>query len=160
MLALICRCYRFWTFSLFVLMGLLTVGSSGAQTPIAEAVIDTYKAFATAQNSRDVEAIRTFFIDSPDFLWVSDGKSFWAPDPVLRRMSSFQRAEVWRVEPDLDVARVVEVAPGTALLHMPLTLVVGRAENPNRLRFLVSILFAEQPEGWRIAALLTTGEKP
>ena len=39
-----------------------------------------------------------------------------------------------------------------------LTVTVGAATA--RLRFLVSILFARGAKGWRIAALLTTAEKP
>jgi hypothetical protein len=43
---------------------------------------------------------------------------------------------------------------------MPLTLVIGSVEAPDRLRFLVTILFVRETGAWRIAALLTTNEKP
>ncbi len=119
-----------------------------------------YLRFAEAQNARDLDWVRGEFVDDPEFLWVSDGKSFWGRDAVLARMGSFQRAEVWRVEPDIDASTVVELGADAALLHMPLTLVIGQAEKPNRLRFLVSIVFVRRSEDWRIAALLTTNEKP
>ena len=130
-----------------------------APSSVEREVRAAYLRFAEAQNARDMDRIGANFIDGPDFLWVSDGKSFWGRDAVLARMSSFQRAEIWRVEPDLDAARVVETGPDAAILHMPLTLVVGTAEKPARLRFLVSILFARRGDDWRIAALLTTNEK-
>lgn len=47
-----------------------------------------------------------------------------------------------------------------ALLHRPRTLPVGSSEAPNRLRFLASIVFVHRTIVWRIAALLTTAEKP
>ena len=128
-----------------------------AGTP--EEVRAIYQHFAEAQNARDPARIGAFFIDGPEFLWVSDGKSFWGREAVLARMSGFQKAAVWRVEPELASSTVVELDPATALLHMPLTLVIGSAENPDHLRFFVSILFVRKAEDWRIAALLTTTEK-
>lgn len=126
----------------------------------ADDVRATYLRFAEAQNARDAREIGAFFVDGPDFLWVSDGKSFWGREAVLARMAGFQKATVWRVEPELDESSVVELAPETALLHMPLTLVIGSAEVPDQLRFLVTILFVQKAGAWKIAALLTTTEKP
>lgn len=124
-----------------------------------EEVLDVYGAFAEAQNARDPARIGAFFIDGPDFLWVSDGQTFWGREAAIARMSSFQEAAVWRVVPDLDHARVIEQGEGVALLHMPLILEIGAEAAPDRLRFLVSILFRDAGDGWRIAALLTTTQK-
>ena len=118
-----------------------------------------YERFAAAQNQRDLERVRPLLLDAPTFLWVSDGQSFWGPDAVLARMASFQGAEVWRVEPDLAHAVAVPVSDRVAYLHLPLTLVIGPAAKPDRLRFLVSMLGVETEDGWRIAALFTTTEK-
>lgn len=127
---------------------------------VAEEVRATYLRFAEAQNARDPGRIRAFLVEKPELLWVSDGKAFWGADTVVTRMTSFQKAEVWRVEPDLAASVVVELGDGTAMLHMPLTLVIGSAAAPDRLDFLVSLLFV-RPEGeWLIAALLTTLAKP
>jgi hypothetical protein len=71
------------------------VGNAFAGT--AEEVRATYLRFAEAQNARDPARIGAFFIDGPDFLWVSDGKSFWGREAVLQRMGGFQKAAVWRV---------------------------------------------------------------
>jgi len=144
------------------LLAVLLAFGLAAQSALAGTADDvraTYLRFAEAQNARDPARIGAFFIDGPDFLWVSDGKSFWGREAVLARMSGFQKAAVWRVEPDIDHSTVAEAGADTALLHMPLTLVIGAAENPDRLRFLVSILFARRAGEWRIAALLTTAEK-
>jgi hypothetical protein len=133
-------------------------------TPVAAAdpssqVRALYERFAAAQNTRDLKQMRPVLLDSPTFLWVSDGQSFWGPDAVLARMASFQGAEVWRVEPDLVHAVAVPVSERVAYLHLPLVLVIGPAARPDRLRFLVSMLGVETAQGWRIAALFTTTEK-
>ena len=118
---------------------LLLIAAPAAADPATE-VRTLYGQFAAAQNARDLERVRPLLLDAPTFLWVSDGQSFWGPDAVLARMASFQGAEVWRVEPDLARAVAVPVSERVAYLHLPLVLVIGPAANPDRLRFLVSVL--------------------
>jgi ketosteroid isomerase-like protein len=137
----------------------LAAGSVPALADPADEVIAAYRAFADAQNARDDARIRAAFANRPDVLWVSDGRSYTGADTIVARMSGFQRAEVWRVEPGLEEARVVLLDDGASLLHMPLTLVIGRADNPDRLPWLVSILFVREATDWKIAALLTTAAK-
>ncbi|MFO1047139.1 MAG: DUF4440 domain-containing protein [Geminicoccaceae bacterium] len=137
---------------------LLLTGPAFAADPASE-VRALYERFAAAQNARDLDRVRPLLLDTPQFLWVSDGQSFWGVDAVLARMASFQRAPVWRVEPELDRAVAVPVRDGVAYLHLPLALVIGAEAGPDRLRFLVSMLGVETPVGWRIAALFTTTDK-
>jgi hypothetical protein len=139
----------------------LAVGAA-AQPALGHAdagLLALYRGFVTAQNDRDLARVRATLWDSPDFLWVSDGRPFWGPDALVERMGLFQQAEVWRVEPDLDRGRVVEVAEGAAYLSVPLTLVIGRADDPARLRWLVGVLCRRELGQWRIAALFTTEDK-
>jgi len=139
---------------------LLLISPMRAIAGTTDEVLAAYRGFADAQNTRDSIRIRAWLAEGPDLLWVSDGKSFWGADAILARMTGFQKAEVWRVEPHLAAARVVELGDGVAMLHMPLTLVIGQASQPGRLRFLVSLLFRKGEPGWRIAALLTATAKP
>jgi hypothetical protein len=131
-----------------------------AEADAAGEVRTLYDQFRSAQNARDLAKVKTLLVDSPQFLWVSDGKSFWGPDALVKRMAEFQLAEVWRVDPDLDKATIVEVNDGAAYIHMPLALTIGLKAKPDVIRFLVSILCVKEAEGWRIAALFTTAEKP
>lgn len=126
----------------------------------ADEIVALYERFAEAQNRRDIEAVRSLLLPSDRFLWVSDGKAFWGPDAMLERMARFQQAAVWVVEPDRARRRIVEVADDRAHLHQPLVLRIGSAEAPDRIPFLVSVLCERTAAGWRIAALLTTVEKP
>lgn len=131
-----------------------------AQADTPSEVRDLYSRFLDAQNARDLDAVRAVLLPSADFQWVSDGKSFWGPDALVERMGQFQKAEIWHVTPDTGRARVVEVSPDTAYLYQPLTLRIGRASNPSDIPFLVNVLSVRTAEGWRIAALFTTTEKP
>ena len=75
-------------------------------------------------------------------------------------MAQFQQAPVWRVEPDLGAAVAVPLSADTA--YPPPAADPGdrrRAEVPDRLRFLVSVLGVATSQGWRIAALFTTTQK-
>ena len=130
-----------------------------AQADWSDEVRDTYRRFAAAQNAHDLAKVRALLLDSPSFLWVSDGRSVWGVDATLERMGSFQAAEIWRVEPSLDRAVPVRVGEGSAFLHLPLRLVIGSRPEPDELKFLVSMLCVSTPTGWRIAALFTTSDK-
>jgi hypothetical protein len=142
-----------------LLVGLLLVARPAVAGEPAAEVRSLHERFAAAQNERDLARVRPLLMDSPRFLWVSDGQSFWGPDAVLARMASFQGAEVWRVEPDLDRAVAVPVGEDVAYLHLSLVLVIGPSTGPDQLRFLVSMLGVATGEGWKIAALFTTTEK-
>lgn len=118
-----------------------------------------YRQFAAAQNLRDLEKVGSLLLDSPDFLWVSDGKSIWGHDAGLKRMALFQEARIWHVEPDLDRSVAVTVSDDAAFLHLPLALELAFSPtDPEILKFLVSVLCVRTSQGWRIAALFTTTE--
>ena len=147
-----------WTFAA-TLVALSLGASSPAPANVADDVRAVYDQFAAAQNTRDLAKVKTFLVNSPKFLWVSDGMSFWGPDALVKRMAEFQLAEVWHVDPDLADAAIVEVDDGAAYIHMPLALTIGLKAKPDVIHFLVSILCVKRAQGWRIAALFTTTEK-
>lgn len=135
--------------------------SSRSDATPANEVRALYERFAAAQNRRDLAAVRSLFLPSEQFLWVSDGMSFWGPDAVIARMAAFQEYEIWQVVPELQHAVVVPIDTHAAYLHLPLALTLGpRTPGPQTHRFLVSVLCVETPQGWRIAALFTTARKP
>ena len=123
------------------------IAAPALRADTAQDVRAVYEQFAAAQNARDLAKVRTFLVDSPKFLWVSDGMSFWGPDALVKRMAEFQLAEVWRVDPDLADAAIVEAGDGAAYIHMPLTLTIGLKAKPDVIHFLVSILCVKQAEG-------------
>ncbi|MDO9710816.1 hypothetical protein [Paracraurococcus lichenis] len=136
----------------------LAAAAAPAAAGPAEEAERLYARFVAVQNAHDLERLRGLLLDSPRFLWVSNGLSLWGPDAMIARLSGFQANEVWCIDPDQRRASAVEVAPGAAFLHVPLVLTVGSAADPQRYHVLVSALCAETPDGWRIAALFTTDE--
>jgi ketosteroid isomerase-like protein len=142
-----------------LVLALAALASGPAWAGPMEEARATYDRFVAAQNARDLGKVRSLLLDSPRFLWVSDGQSIWGRDAMIERMASFQEAEVWRVDPALDKAVAVEVNADAAFLHLPLQLTIGSSASPDKLRFLVSVLCVRTPDGWRIAALFTTSEK-
>jgi ketosteroid isomerase-like protein len=131
-----------------------------ARADTADELRAIYGEFATAQNARDLEKVGALLLDSPKFLWVSDGKAIWGREAVLRRMASFQGAETWHNDADLQHSVAVEASENTAFLHLPVQLMIGSEASPGKFRFLVSVLCVRTALGWRIAALFTTTENP
>ena len=78
----------------------------GATIGVEGEVRALYDRFVTAQNARDLDAVRQMLSDRPNFLWISDGKPFWGREAMIGRMASFQQAEVWRVEPEFASSKV------------------------------------------------------
>jgi ketosteroid isomerase-like protein len=149
---------RIWLLAALLL--LTGLSSSVARADDKTQILDTYRQFAAAQNSRDLGRVRSFLLDRPDFLWVTDGMSVWGVDNTIARMAQFQKAKTWRIEPDLGAAKPVMLSDGAAFLHLPLSLVIGAETTPEVYQFLVSVLWLKTPEGWRIAGLLTTTKHP
>jgi hypothetical protein len=128
--------------------------------PVENELLLLYMRFVGAQNRHDAAAVRELLLDSPGFLWISDGKPFWGPDAMIERMSAFQKSEVWEVTPDLHRTKFVDVSPESAFLFQPLTLKLGRKSDPRTIAFLVNVLCVKKGQEWRIAALFTTEENP
>ncbi len=130
-----------------------------AEADPSDEVRAVYRQFVAAQNMHDLEKVGSVLLDSPSFLWVSDGKAIWGRDAVLKRMALFQEARIWHVEPALDKSVAVLVSDNTAFLHLPLELEISFfPAEPERLKSLVSVLCVRTSQGWRIAALFTTTE--
>jgi uncharacterized protein (TIGR02246 family) len=120
---------------------------------------DLYASFVTAQNQHDIDAVRPLLSERPDFLWISDGHPVWGRDAMLKRMATFQSAEVWRVEPEYAASQVILLDENTAVLHVPLLLVIGSKADPAQLRWLVEVICQKETAGWRIAGLYTAQDK-
>ena len=136
----------------------LTLTGAAHADPAAEARA-LYGRFVAAENASDFDAVRSVLLDSPQFLWVTNGLSVWGRETAVRRMADYHTAEVWHIQPDDANAVAVEVNPATSFLHVPLELSIGsKADGPDHFHFLVSALCVATPQGWRIAALFTTME--
>lgn len=149
------KCIFIWTFAAVLCLA----APDAARADPKEKALALYQRFASAQNAHDLDSVRRLLTDGPDFLWISDGMPVWGAAAMLERMAIFQKSDIWRVEPDFGRARSVALSDDAAILHIPLTLVIGGKDKPDRIRFLVGMVGRKGVGGWRIAALFTTPEK-
>jgi uncharacterized protein (TIGR02246 family) len=138
-------------------LGIALAGPASADPQ--QDIRDLYTAFVTAQNRHDIDAVRPLLSDRPDFLWISDGRPVWGREAMLARMADFQKAEVWRVEPEFDASQVILLDDDTAVFHLPLLLVLGTRADPARLKWLVEVVCQKEAAGWRIVGLHTAQDK-
>jgi hypothetical protein len=151
---------RSWTAVVALVLALCLITPLRSESSVDVEVRALYERLLAAQNARDVDAMRAVLWNSPDFLWISDGKAFWGPEAMIARIGAFQRSEVWEVTADRARARVVATGPGSAVLFQPLRLTLGPRADPRAIDFLVNMMAIRTPEGWRVGALYTTEENP
>ena len=142
-----------------LLLCFIVCACAPARADARSEIVQLYEKFAAAQNARDLATVRSLLSDSPDFLWVSDGRPVWGADATVARMSGFQKSAVWRVVPALDGARAVMLSSDAGFLHLSLVLTIGSADAPDHLPFLVEMIARRGANGWKIEALLTTADK-
>jgi ketosteroid isomerase-like protein len=136
----------------------LTLTGAAHADPAAEARA-LYDRFVMAENASDFDAVRSVLLDSPRFLWVTNGLSIWGSGEAIRRMADYHTAEIWHILREAARAIAVTVNAETSFLHVPLELAIGpKADGADHFHFLVSALCVATPQGWRIAALFTTME--
>lgn len=138
-----------------------TLSMPVAQAAPSDEARALYDQFVVAQNASDFDRVETLLLDSPKFLWVTNGLSIWGRDAAIKRMAEYHKAEVWHIDPDRAKTTAVEVNASTAFLNVPLELAIGsKADGSDHFKFLVSALCVETQQGWRIAALFTTMANP
>jgi ketosteroid isomerase-like protein len=137
----------------------LPVAAGSEQNQLETEIRAVYGEFMDAQNARNLDRVGSFFIDGPDFLWVSDGRSVWGQEATLERMGSFQKAAIWKVHPELELARIIGLGPESAMMHFPLVLEIGAGSHPQQIGISGECSVCPAREDWRIASLLTTGRK-
>lgn len=78
----------------------------------------------------------------------------WGRDAALARFRG-NRERQWHLDPDVGRLRVVELSPGTAMLHVPLRFTfapVGERAEATPIKW--SGIFVRGDSGWVIAAIL------
>ena len=67
---------------MFMAIALLAGLAGRAAAGPAEEARRLYADFVAAQNANDLAGVRGLLLDSPRFLWVTNGLSVWGPDAV------------------------------------------------------------------------------
>ncbi|HEY7674632.1 MAG TPA: SgcJ/EcaC family oxidoreductase [Burkholderiales bacterium] len=136
-----------------VVLGTLLVASAHAATMEDEvrAVFDKYIA---AQNAHDLKTVRTLLLESPDLLWISQGRPLWGRDAALKGLEDRYRG-TWHIDVDRKEFRVVSVSRRVAQVYAQTQLTMGDpGVEPARNRVYINLVMVKKPEGWRIASIL------
>ena len=138
-----------------VLLGLLISVVTPARASNEDEVKATFSRFVEFQNARDESGVAGIVRDSPDFLWVTTtAVTVWGHDAAMQRFLGNWKG-TWRLEPQLQELRVVEIGPGMALLHTPLMFTFappGKEAHPVLIKW--SGVFVRTDAGCRIASIL------
>ena len=122
---------------------------------VEDEVAAVYRRFIDAQNRRDAAALTPLLRNGDDFLWVTTSAvTVWGRDAALDRFRKNWERQ-WHLDPAWDQLRIVELSPGTALLHVPLRFTfapLGEPAAPTLIKW--SGVFVREANGWVVAAIL------
>jgi ketosteroid isomerase-like protein len=136
-----------------VLLASLAAVSAWAAPP-EDDVRATFDRFVAAQNTHDLKAVEALLLDSPQFLWVTQGTPVWGRAEALKRFEALY-AGTWHLEPESAAFRVVFAEPKVAELFVPIVFSIGPAGQPaQETRFLMNQVLVRSDSGWKIASIL------
>ena len=131
--------------------------AAAIESAVQSEVMAAYGRFISAQNAHDRAAVAATLLDSNDFVWAhSTGSSVWGSSQALDALEHEWHG-IWKLDPQLAESRVASLAPGVALLIVP---VLFTAAAPGNTPAMVPIrwagVFVRTSGGWRIASVLIT----
>ncbi len=142
-----------------VLLALVLVAAAVFLAPARAATMEeevrgVFDRYVAIQNAHDSKSMRTLFVDSPDFLWISRGKPIWGREAALKELEERYKG-TWHVEVDRKEVRVISVSRRVAHIYATTQLTVGDAgAKPARTRAYINLVMVKKPEGWQIASVL------
>jgi hypothetical protein len=129
------------------------VASGAPQTEVMAA----YLRFIAGQNAHDRAMVASVLVDSPDFVWArSGGDTVWGSAAAL---DDFERSwkGTWKLDPQTDDLRVAGLAPGVAILVVPVVVTQGAAgKSASTAPVRWTGVFVKGKSGWRIASIGVT----
>jgi hypothetical protein len=140
-------------------------GFVGAQTsPISPAmqsqIRKLYRTLIEAENSHDIEKVRTMVWDSPEALFVAKTKTaaegnwagFWGKDVVVEHLQELF-AGTFRIDPDYSKEKIALLTPTVAETYVPVDISVAYAGQSGTPKpFLMIIEWVRLPSGdWKMA---------
>ncbi len=114
----------------------------------------TFDRFVAAQNAHDVKAVESLLLGSPNFLWVTRGAPIWGPDAALKRFSALYEG-TWRLDPDASGLKIILIGERAAHVYVPINFTIGASgQQPQPTRFLMNMVLAKTPSGWKVSSIL------
>jgi uncharacterized protein (TIGR02246 family) len=132
-------------------MSLAVIAHGATMEDEVRAVFDKY---IVAQNAHDLKTVRNLLLESPDVLWISQGRPLWGRDAALKSLEERYRG-TWHIDVDRKEFRVLSVSRRVAQVYAQTQLTVGDpGVEPARNRVYINLVMVKKPEGWRIASIL------
>lgn len=146
------------TSATLTMLSILAIGPAFAGTE--DDIRATFDRFVTAQNARDISAVRELLLDSPSFLWVSSGSPIWGRDAALQRFGTLYQG-TWKLTPDTAKLKVILLNDTAAQLFVPFKLNYGPPGQPaHDTSLLMNQTLVKTAGGWRVASILPIPAPP
>ena len=143
-----------WTGSRTAFAAVLMIVAGSAQAGTEDEVKAQFSKFVAAQNAHDLKAVGDLLLDSPQFLWITQGAPIWGREAALKRFEALYQG-TWSLDPKTDELKVFEVQPGVAQLYVPITFMIAPAGQPAQpMRFLMNQILVKTPNGWKVSSVL------
>lgn len=136
-------------------LAMLSILSSGhALAGTEDDVKAAFDRFVAAQNAHDISAVREVLLDSPNFLWITQGSPIWGRDAALKRFETLYQG-TWKLSPDTAKLKVVLLNDTAAQLFVPIMFNIGPPGLPApNAPFLMNQTLVKTAAGWRVASIL------
>lgn len=141
-----------------VAIALLLAAGVMMSAPAVSAPEDDVKAcferLVTAQNAHDANAVRDLLLDSPNFLWITRGKTIWGRDAAMKRFESLYQG-TWHLSPDSTSLKVIMLGDSAAQIYAAIMFTTGAPGQPAQDgTTLMNQTWVKTPGGWRVASIL------
>jgi len=135
----------------------LATPSAAGENDVPSEVMAAYGRFVAAQNAHDRAGVAAILLDSKEFVWAqSQGSSVWGTSQALDAIEHEWRG-IWKLDPQLAESHVTGLAPGVALLIVPVLFTAAApGETPSMVPIRWAGVFVRSKGGWRIASILIT----
>ena len=116
--------------------------------------ITLFEEFIKAQNQHDLTALNNLLVDSPDFIWITQGQTIWGKESALKRFENLYKG-TWNLEPDKSNFKIILLDKKTSHIYVPITFTIGAlGKEPKQIKFLMNMIIVNKSGRWKVSAIL------
>ena len=117
-------------------------------------VTAVFRKFMAAQNAHDIAIVGEIILDSPDFLWITEGAPVWGREAALLRFKEKYRG-TWVLDPQFEKVKVTSLAENVARLFAPAVFAIAPpAQIAQPRSYLITQIYVMTASGWKISTIL------